>query len=207
MDSYPQLHQNYIKVRALAKSDKYGRMTRSETRLAYFKELVSYLEAEKFAYKTKVRELMNTEFYQQLSPLSKSLKDKVEKTVYILFSLKLNDKYIVEKSYLLLTDIVRMAKDESATEVINYIDSNEQLKEELKDSIKVGHRGHYREFKDRHYDIDFALFEPTVVAGVEVLSDIFHSKYQETVSYCIQYRQNVYEEVENQLNEQSPVDR
>lgn len=199
--SYPQLHQNYIKVRALAKRDKYGRMTRSEAKMEYFKDLTAYLEGEKLAYKQKVRELAHTDFYNQPSPLSKSLKEKVEKSVHILFCLKLNDKYIVEQSYLILTDIVRMAKDESATEVIDYIDADIKLKEELKDSIKVGTRGHYRDFKDRNYDIDFVLFEPTVLGAVTVLSDVFHNKYQETVSYCIQYRQNVYEEVENQLND------
>ena len=201
MESYPQLHQNYIKARALAKADKYGRLTRSEAKLAYFQELVGYLENEKLGYKQKVRELQHTEFYNEPSPLSKSLKEKVQRCVDILFCLKLQDRYIVEKSYLILTDIVRMAKDESATEVISHIDADSQLKEELKDSIKVGTRGHYRAFQDQNYTIDFVLFEPTVLSSVTMLSDIFHDKYQEIVSYCISYRQNVYEEVENHLND------
>ena len=199
MESYPEQHEYFIQMRCQAQPDQYGRLSKSESKLEYFNKLVEFLIDDKYSRKTRIRNQDDYLFFKTKDNLSEPLMRKVTRAVDILFYLTLDDRYIVEKSYMILDELTHRAKDEGAKQIIDYLEYNPHIKDDLQENTYVGVNGHYREFAKRwEYKLDALYYVPSAIGCLPVLDELVRDKdYESLVSYCVKYRSRSYELIEN----------
>lgn len=203
--SYPEQHLDFIKMRCNAKMDEYGRMTGSETKYAFYKQLVDDLVTDKYSRKQRLHtgsDLVKVPYLKEKDPLSDELLKKVERVVDILFKLSIEDMFIVEKSYLLLDEIVHFAKDEGSRETVAYFDKNPEMFNYLSEftySYLSPTDGHFRRMTGNHniYATEQLFLIPTALACLPVLEELFQKDHERLVDYCRKYRHDSYVEIEN----------
>lgn len=204
MISYPEQHLNFLKYRFSAIKDEYGTLSKSETKFNYYTLLVQYLIEDKYSSKRRIQGSFRP-FFKRKDELSYSLYTLVGRAVDILFTLKTSDAYLVEKSYMILDELTRRAKDEGISEINDYLKNNPQVLENVseKNDFIIGPNGWYTNIdKKQLYDLDAIYSVPSVIGTLPLLNSLFNQKYDYVVSYLSKYRKECYDFYEeNQLME------